>query len=55
VRGVFDEPDLAALPGAVRAVLGDPRHRRVARGLAAAIDALPPVDDAVGLLAAPVP
>jgi hypothetical protein len=40
----------AALADAVRELLDDPSYRRNARSLAAEIDALPPADEAVGLL-----
>jgi UDP:flavonoid glycosyltransferase YjiC (YdhE family) len=52
-RRMLDGPGpdvLAALPGAVETVLGDPGHRRAADAIARSIDALPPVDAAVGVL-----
>jgi UDP:flavonoid glycosyltransferase YjiC (YdhE family) len=55
VRRSFDPPGpalLAALPGAVEAVLGPSAPRRVAGRLAAAIAALPPADAAVPRLEA---
>jgi hypothetical protein len=46
-------PDtFAAFPGAAAAGIGDHRYRRSARGIAGAIDALPPVDAAVDVLLA---
>jgi UDP:flavonoid glycosyltransferase YjiC (YdhE family) len=46
-------PDIFALLGeAVEAAIGDHRHRRSARHIADAIDALPPVDAAVDVLLA---
>ena len=54
-RGALDLPPaetIAELPGAVDAVLSDPAHRREARRIGDAMRALPPVDEAVGLLEA---
>jgi UDP:flavonoid glycosyltransferase YjiC (YdhE family) len=42
----------AVLADALEAVIGDERHRRSARRIADAIDALPPVDAAVDVLLA---
>jgi len=41
---------VAELPGAVRALLEEPRYRRQAERVAAEVAALPPVDDAVRVL-----
>jgi UDP:flavonoid glycosyltransferase YjiC (YdhE family) len=52
-RRMLDGPErelFAALPDAIEAVLNDPGYRRAARGIAGAIDALPPVDAAVDVL-----
>jgi UDP:flavonoid glycosyltransferase YjiC (YdhE family) len=54
-RRMLDGPGrevFAALPDAIESVLNDPGHRRAARGIAGAIDALPPVDAAVDVLQA---
>ena len=53
-RGTVEPPGpdvLAALPGAVRAVLADDAYRRASRGVAAAIAALPPAGRAADVLA----
>ena len=52
-RGAVEPPGpdvLAALPGAVRALLADASYRRAARAIAAAIAALPPAGQAAGVL-----
>jgi UDP:flavonoid glycosyltransferase YjiC (YdhE family) len=52
-RRMLDGPgpaEFAELADAVETVIGDPRYRRAARGIASAIAALPPVDAAVEVL-----
>jgi UDP:flavonoid glycosyltransferase YjiC (YdhE family) len=54
-RRMLDGPNqeaFFALPGAIEAVLSDPRYRQAARGISQAMEALPPVDSAVGVLEA---
>ena len=43
---------ISALPNAVRRVLDDPGYRLAAHRIAAEMAALPPVDDAAGVLEA---
>jgi UDP:flavonoid glycosyltransferase YjiC (YdhE family) len=50
VLGLPGASVLAELPRAVRRVLEDEGYRRRARGIAAAVEALPPVDAAVDAL-----
>jgi hypothetical protein len=54
-RGVLDLPSeetIGRLPAAVESILGDPAYRGEAVRIADAMRALPPVDEAVGLLEA---